>query len=159
MRLIIPIALPLVLATLVLAESSGDRFIDDRSSPERVVTSLYNAINRQEYLRAWSYFNAETAPPWDTFRDGYANTAHVELRIGEVQTEGAAGSIHSLVPVALKATDTDQNETVFVGCYRLTQVQPAVQATPPFRPIQIDNGKLEKTNHSFDEAMGQCQTP
>ncbi|QRZ16273.1 hypothetical protein JWJ88_20500 (plasmid) [Paracoccus methylovorus] len=25
----------------------------------------------------------------------------------------------------------------------------------PFRPIQIDNGKLEKTDHSFDEAMGQ----
>ena len=68
------------------------------------------------YLRAWSYFKADTAPPLHDFSAGYADTAQVELRLGEVQTEGAAGSIHSLVPIAVQATGKDGTVTVFTGC-------------------------------------------
>ena len=149
----------LFVASSALAGPQADRYIDDRSSPERVVISLYNAINRHEYLRAWSYFQEETAPPFDIFSEGYADTAQVELRIGEVQTEGAAGSIHSLVPLALQATSNDGSVTVFTGCYHLTQVQPGAQAEPPFRPILIDDGQLEESNKPFIEAMGRCETP
>lgn len=148
--------LALVLAAPALAASPPAQFIDDRSSPERVVTSLYNAIDRHEYLRAWSYFAPDSAPPYEAFRDGYADTDRVELRLGEVTSEGAAGSIHSSVPVALKATGTDGGVTIFRGCYRLTQVQPAIQDTPPFRPIQIDSGALDATDEPFETAMGQC---
>ncbi|MBU3029109.1 hypothetical protein [Paracoccus marinaquae] len=148
--------LVLALAGPAIAASPPDMFIDDRSSPERVVTSLYNAIDRHEYLRAWSYFTTGSAPSYGEFRDGYADTDRVELRIGETTSEGAAGSIHSSVPVALKATGTDGGVTVFRGCYRLTQVQPAVQDTPPFRPIQIDGGSLEPTTQPFETAMGDC---
>lgn len=157
MRLVLPLGLSLTLAASAMAGPQADRYIDDRSSPERVVISLYNAINRQEYLRAWSYFKAETAPPFDGFGDGYADTANVALRIGEVQAEGAAGSIHYTVPIALRATDNDGTVTVFTGCYRLTQVQPGAQGQPPFRPIQIDDGTLEKSDAPFDEAMGRCE--
>lgn len=138
------------------AGPAGADFIDDRSSPERVVTSLYNAIDRQEYLRGWSYFADGAAPPYPEFRDGYAQTDTVTLRIGDVTSEGAAGSIHSAVPVALKAVDAGGTETVFTGCYYLTQVQPAVQDTPPFRPIQINRGTLSKATGAFDSVMGQC---
>ena len=48
-------ALVAAIAAPVLAAKPADRFIDDRSSPARVITSLYNAIDRHEYLRAWSY--------------------------------------------------------------------------------------------------------
>ena len=159
MRFALSFCLPLALAAPAQAQAQADAYIDDRSSAERVVVSLYNAINRQEYLRAWSYFQEDTAPPLDDFREGYAETEHVELRIGEVQTEGAAGSIHSLVPVALKAGSPDGIETVFTGCYRLTQVQPGAQETPPFRPIQIDGGTLEQDDTPFDQAMGRCEAP
>ncbi|MFV0302636.1 MAG: hypothetical protein ACK5IP_17515 [Paracoccus sp. (in: a-proteobacteria)] len=88
---------------------------------------------------------------------GYADTGSVELRIGEIRSEGAAGSIHSLVPVALRATATDGAVTVFTGCYRLTQVQPALQDTPPFRPIGIDTGRMQLSDQAFDSAMGSCE--
>ncbi|WEF25576.1 hypothetical protein [Paracoccus sp. S3-43] len=150
-----PLVVLLALAAPAAAQTPPD-YIDDRSSPERVVTSLYNAINRSEYLRGWSYFRPETAPPYQEFRNGYADTAAVELRLGEVSSEGAAGSIHSAVPVVLQAVAADGQTTVFTGCYRLTQVQPAAQDTPPFRPIQIDGGTLEKSDASFDSATAAC---
>ena len=53
------------------AGAGSEEFIDDRSSPERVLLSLYNAISRQEYLRAWSYFGEGAAPSFEAFRDGY----------------------------------------------------------------------------------------
>lgn len=131
-------------------------YLDDRSTPERLISSFYNAINRNEYLRAWSYFRDDAAPEYDTFRDGYADTASVRLRTGEVTSEGAAGSIHSLVPVVIEATGTGGETTVFAGCYKLTQVQPAAQETPPFRPIQIDGGDLTSTDAAFDAAVAAC---
>lgn len=152
-------ALVAAIAAPVLAAKPADRFIDDRSSPARVITSLYNAIDRHEYLRAWSYFAEDGAPDYATFRDGYTGTGTVALRIGEVRSEGTAGAIHSRVPVAIEATDTAGGKTVFTGCYRLTQVQPGVQDTPPYRPIRIDGGRLEKSGQSFGQAMGLCETP
>jgi len=138
------------------AGAGSEEFIDDRSSPERVLVSLYNAISRQEYLRAWSYFGDGAAPPFETFRDGYRDTAAVELRIGAIASEGTAGSIHSQVPVALRATGTDGTVAVYVGCYRLTQVQPALQEVPPFRPVVIDGGAFQSTAEPFKTAMGTC---
>ncbi len=65
------------------------------------------------------------------------------MRTGKVEAKRrAAGSIHISVPVAIKATEKGGKSTVYTGCYRLTQVQPANQEVPPFRPIQIDMGML-----------------
>lgn len=152
----IVLALAASLALPALADDAPPDYIDDRSSAERVITSLYNAIDRHEYLRGWSYFSPEIAPDYPGFRDGYADTDRVALRIGEVTSEGAAGSIYSSVPVALQATGTDGGVTVFAGCYQLRQVQPGVQDAPPFRPIQIEKGRLTKSDQPFDTAMGHC---
>ena len=151
------LALPLLIAAApAAAQAPGSDFIDDRSSAERVIVSLYNAVNRQEYLRAWSYNDPQTAPKLEEFKAGYANTVEVVVRTGESESEGAAGSIHISVPVAIKATEKGGKERVYVGCYRLTQVQPANQEVPPYRPIQIDTGTLEPTDAAFDSAMGTC---
>lgn len=149
-------ALPLAAPAQTEGETAVPAYLDDRSTPEQVVTSMYNAINRGEYLRAHSYYEPGTAPDWPGFREGYQDTASVRLRMGEVITEGAAGTTHSAVPVAIEATGTDGTAEVFAGCYRLTQVQPAAQETPPFRGIQIDSGTLEPSEAGFDDAMGSC---
>ena len=85
-------ALPLGVHAQTEGESAVPAYLDDRSTPEQVVTSMYNAINRQEYLRAHSYYDPGTAPEWPAFREGYQNTASVRLRTGEIITEGAAGT-------------------------------------------------------------------
>jgi hypothetical protein len=129
---------------------------DDRSDPGALVESLYNAIERREYLRAWSYFDEAAAPDPQAFAAGYEQTAHVRLKLGEVTGEGAAGSLYGSVPAVVEATDEDGTVTVFTGCYETRQVQPAAQIEPPFRPIRIIAGKLEETTASFDSAEGAC---
>lgn len=124
-----------------------------------MVTSLHNAISRHEYLRGWNCFKPDAAPDYDTFKKGYTDTDRVELRTGDVTTEGAAGLAHSTVPVALKATQTDGTVSVFVGCYHLTQVQPGVQDMTPYSPIQIDDGTLEPSDQPFETAMGHALRP
>ncbi|MEI2301160.1 hypothetical protein MKZ91_24140 [Ensifer sp. MJa1] len=70
----------------VLAQDSV-AYVDDRSDGAAVVRSLYNAINRKEYARA------------------YARTVSVEVKIGKAKTEAGAGSIYSVVPVAVKSVE------------------------------------------------------
>src|SRR2546427_10242 len=51
---------------------------DNRASPIDLLASFYNAVNRQEYARAYGYW--ETPPSsYDQFAAGYANTAAVQL--------------------------------------------------------------------------------
>lgn len=154
MRLLTALTLAL-LAAPATAQTQPD-YSDNRSTAADVVQSLYNAINRQEYLRGYSYYKSGAAPAYASFAAGYAKTLHVDLRLGEVTAEGAAGSTHSAVPVALRARTADGQTTVYVGCYTLTQVNPAIQEVAPFRPIQIDGGHLQRTPQPFANAMGTC---
>ncbi len=39
-----------------IAQSNQQPYLDDRSTPIQVLKSYYNAINRQEYVRAYSYW-------------------------------------------------------------------------------------------------------
>ena len=138
------------------AEDQPD-YRDDRSTPEAVVDSLYNAVNRKEFLRAYSYFHAGAdVPPIKTFAEGYADTRSVRVRTGKATSDGAAGSIFYSLPVVVESVSTAGKSTVFAGCYELRLVQPAVQALPPFQPLGIVKGKLAETKASFDEAKGKC---
>ncbi|WP_246333190.1 hypothetical protein [Aureimonas mangrovi] len=152
------------LATLLLALHPGASAVaqdvpvykDDRSDPGALIQSLYNAIERREYLRAWSYFDEGVVADPERFSAGYEQTAHVRLKLGEVTGEGAAGSLYGSVPVAVEATAEDGTVSVFTGCYETRQVQPAAQIEPPFSPIRIIAGKLEETTASLDSAVGDC---
>lgn len=132
---------------------------DDRSTPEAVIESLYNALNRQEYTRAWSYFRDEPdRPDFETFAKGYADTTRVRVRLGAAITEGAAGSILTRVPAVVEAT-RGATVTVFSGCYELRLVQPAAQLEPPFQPLGIVRGNLRQSKASFEEGDGDCAAP
>ncbi len=156
MRVLAPFCILALIGSQALAQTSLPNYSDNRSSAADVVRSLYNAINRHEYLRGWSYYRPESAPDYRSFADGYGDTDQVDLRLGHVTADGAAGSIHSQVPVALRALSMDGIVAVYEGCYLLTQVQPAVQETPPFRPIVIDEGHLKITAKTLAKAMGTC---
>ncbi|MGX5849003.1 DUF1176 domain-containing protein [Mesorhizobium sp. PL10] len=129
-------------------------YVDDRSSAEAVVQSLYSAINRHEFARAWGYYgDTKPAKDFDAFVKGYDGTDKVEVETGAISSDGAAGSIYYSVPVAIKATDKDGDEKVFAGCYTLRQVNAQAQAAPPFDPIHIEKGALKPSSADFEEAV------
>ncbi|SKA35601.1 hypothetical protein SAMN05428963_11971 [Consotaella salsifontis] len=132
---------------------------DDRSTAESVVRSLYNAVNRHEYLRAYSYFSdGPERPDFETFSKGYEATEHVRLKLGKAVSEGAAGSIYTRLPVAIEAIDSGGAAQVYAGCYTLRLAQPAAQATPPFQPLSITEGTLKPVDAPFDSTSGSCPT-
>ena len=142
------------LATLSQAAMAAEPpYLDDRSDAANVVRSLYNAINRHEYARAWDYFG-ETKPAkdFDAFAKGYESTEAVEVTTGMPASEGAAGSIFYTLPVAIRAVDKSGNGKVFAGCYTLRQVNAQIQS-PPFSPIRIEKGALKLSDKELQNAL------
>lgn len=133
-------------------------YVDDRSDGPALIRSLYNAINRHEYARAYSYFS-EPADSYETFAAGYANTVDVQVLIGSVTQEGAAGSIYAPVPVAIKSTEKGGKEKIFAGCYVTRIINAAIQE-PPFTPLQIESAELEKVAGPLEKALPKiCHPP
>ncbi|MBY5999331.1 DUF1176 domain-containing protein [Tritonibacter mobilis] len=129
-----------------------DAYLDDRSSPETLLRSLYNAVNRKEYARAYDYFSTPPAKSLDAYQEGYANTANVELATGAVSSEGAAGSIIYSLPVAIRATDNDGKEQVFAGCYTLRLSNPTIQGTP-YNPLHIEKASLKPASGELTDVL------
>lgn len=143
----------LALAGCLEAVAAEPPYMDDRSDPEAVVRSLYNAINRHEYARAWSYFGeAKPAADFDAFVKGYEGTESVEIETGAASEEGAAGSVYFNLPVAIHSTAKDGKEQVFAGCYTLRRVNADIQE-PPFNPLHIDKGELKPADGDLASAL------
>lgn len=131
-------------------------YLDDRSTPSAVIRSLYSAINRGEYARAYSYFAEPPAKDVAAYAEGYANTGQVEVLTGSPGEEGAAGSVYYELPVAIRATNAAGDQTVFAGCYTLRLSNPAIQ-DDSFVPMAIETGSLAKSDAAFEEAVPrQC---
>ncbi len=132
-----------------LTDLSSANYIDNRSDPVAVLSSLFNAINRKEYVRAYSYWQT---PPKDyaAFADGYAKTESVTLQFGTVTPDAGAGQIYYTLPVALQATLTDGARQTFVGCYTLHLSQPGIQGTLPFAPLGIKSATVKQVDNSAD---------
>ncbi|PRX35237.1 hypothetical protein SAMN05216257_102287 [Meinhardsimonia xiamenensis] len=132
------------------------RYLDDRSTPEAVIQSLYNAVSMHHYPRAWSYFDDDVRPDFHRFVAGYADTLWVDVRTGEVVSEGAAGTTYWLVPTVIAAVRRDGSRAVFAGCYVLRQTNPDLIKEPPYDPIAIFKGRLRPVAVPFAEAKGDC---
>lgn len=141
---------PLLAAPLAAQETP---YLDDRSSAAGLVRSLYNAVNRKEFARAWDYYG-ETKPSkdFDAFTKGYEGTERVKVATGFVTEEGAAGSVFYNVPVAIEARAAGGNEQVFAGCYVVRLANPQIQE-PPFAPMHIEKGSLKPASGSLDESV------
>ncbi|HEX2912549.1 MAG TPA: hypothetical protein VH186_17195 [Chloroflexia bacterium] len=122
--------------------------LDDRSDPARVLASYYNAVNRQEYDRAYSYWelpgNSATSLPPDyaSFVQGYANTASVIVLTGEVRGQGAAGRAYFSVPTVLLATMKDGSLQRYYGCYLLTQQHADTGKDLPPYPVYMNGARI-----------------
>jgi hypothetical protein len=127
-------------------------YLDNRSGPLETVSSLLNAINRKEYVRAYSYFqDPATFPgPFDAYATGYSGTDSLTVTFGTAQSEGAAGSLYFKLPLALKALTSSGATQTFVGCYTLHLAQPANQAVPPFQPLGIIGGTFTQVGNGSD---------
>ncbi|WP_102223252.1 hypothetical protein [Acidimangrovimonas sediminis] len=137
---------PLTGAVNGAAASATPRYLDDRSTPERLIRSLYNAIALQQYARAWNYYGPQKpVESYKAFAQGYAGTTGVRLAFGKVTEEGAAGSTYATIPVAIAAQSADGVQ-VFGGCY-LTRLEEPQIAAPDFTPMFIVKGHLEKRGH------------
>ena len=130
---------------VMASEATGqdEHYTDDRSTAEAVVSSYYNAINRAEYARAYSYFGSDDAPDYDPWEFGYSDTQAVTVTFGETSEEGAAGSTYYSVPIRLDVERTEGQHAWYVGCYRLRLAQPAIQGVP-FESLHIVSADLRE---------------
>jgi hypothetical protein len=99
---------------------------DNQSSAVDLLASYYDAVNRQDYPRAYGYWET---PPSDYagFVQGYAETASVQLIVEPpTRMEGAAGSVYVSIPTVLIATHHDGSKHTFAGCYvaRTSNIDP-----------------------------------
>lgn len=130
------------IAALSPCAGADEPYMDDRSDAANLVRSLYNAVNRHEYARAYDYFTAPPAKSFDAYVQGYEGTASVDVITGRVTSDGAAGSVFYAVPTAVRARDGAGKTSYFAGCYTVRAVNGTVQ-DPPNRPLRIESAKLK----------------
>lgn len=136
-------------------------YLDNRSNPETLIESYYNAINRKEYVRAYSYYSEEGRDPhFDDFAKGYENTKSVRVKTRQIEPDPGAGQIYWSLPLAIEAEDNDGKKTVFTGCYTLRMTNPAMQEEPPFKPLEIMTGSLTPSPLDLEKSVPEsCEAP
>src|SRR5260221_174756 len=114
-------------------ESGAQFYIDSRSGALETLQSLFNAINRREFTRAYGYWETSASlPSFNSFQQGYANTQSVQWSFGAVSSDAGAGQFYYSVPVTLRAQTIGGLQT-FVGCYVLHLSNPGIQGAPPYQ--------------------------
>jgi hypothetical protein len=96
----------------------------------QVLQAYYQAIDDANYPRAYSYWenNGQASQQsYTMFVQGFAETDKVTLTIGQAQTNGAAGSAYTEVPVVVVAQQRDGSRQSFCGHYTLRRT-----TVPPF---------------------------
>ncbi len=134
---------------------------DDRSSPQALMESYYNAINRKEYARAYSYYSEEgREPDFKTFVKGYEKTKSVRIALRKTEPDPGAGQIYWSQPLAIEAETDDGKKQVFTGCYTIHLTNPAMQEEPPFKPMEIMTGSFTKSPLSLEKSVPEtCEAP
>lgn len=144
-------------AGVVSASAAQPSYRDDRSTPAAVVASYYNAVNRHEYARAYSYFNPTNPPePYARFKRGYGETVSVRVVTGDATAEGAAGSTYFTLPVAIDALSRDGTHHQFAGCYTVRLIEPTIQE-PPVIPMFIAKAHLKAMHGAIRGLLPTCK--
>lgn len=137
------------------------QYQDDRSTPSKLIESYYNAINRKEIARAYSYYSEEGRDPfYDTYAKGYSDTKSVKLILGTPQADPGAGTFYWSQPLALEAEDNEGKTEIFTGCYTIRMLNPAMQEIPPFKPMEIMTGTLSLSPLDLEKSVpDNCDAP
>ncbi|MDR3476138.1 MAG: hypothetical protein P4M09_31220 [Devosia sp.] len=145
-----------IVASAGAAAAASPAYLDDRSTAASLVKSFYNAVNRHEYARAYTYFGANPPQPYQPFADGYADTASVTVVTGAATSDGAAGSTYFTLPVAIDAVQSNGTHRQFAGCYTTRLIQPGVQ-DPPVTPMFIYKANLHAAHGPIGSLLPHCQ--
>ena len=140
-----------VIPTVPSSSTSGETgYLDDRSTPTGLIQSYFNAINRKEYLRAYSYWRnpADWVGSFDTFQQGYQNTVSVSLTLGQIGGDADAERQAYSVPVLLKSKTSDGKTQTFAACYVMRLFQPATQVVPPFKPLSLEKAHAQPVENN-----------
>lgn len=134
------------------------QYLDDRSTPQKLVQSYYNAINQKQYARAYGYFSEGFAPKdYQSWVKGYADTKSVSVQFGSTQPDPGAGQIYWALPVAISVLETDGASKVYAGCYTIHMTNPEMETDPPFQPMTINGAKLSESDKSAQDSVpGHC---
>lgn len=140
-----------------LGAIGGKHFVDSRSTPEGIISSFWNALNRQEYSRAYSYFEAPAIfpGPYITFKTGYLETRNVSGAITPPEKLAATGNWYWKVPVIMRSETKNGIQQAYVGCYIVHQSDPQLYMSPPFAPMGIQKARFEELNSSADKSALQ----
>jgi hypothetical protein len=138
-------------------------FYENRNDPVAALKSFYNAINRREYERAYSYFeNAQNpaptlAPPFPQFQNGFADTTQVTLAVGKVYSGAAAGSLYATFSAVITATHADGSKHIFAGCYTMRRTNFGISEDPNAILWRIYSAKLSEVpaTSSVDQLLAQ----
>jgi len=143
---------PVPAAVESLADVSSNNYVDNRSGPLELISSLMNALNRKEYVRAYSYWQVPSAAgsSYSSYAAGYSNTEVVKPIFGIPTSDVGAGQLYYYVPLAMKVTTTSNAQQTFVGCYTLHLGNPGMQATLPFQPLGITAGNFKVVSNAVD---------
>lgn len=137
-----PTAAPTVSAAEV--DVAGTRYIDDRSSAERLVVSYYNAINRHEYARAYGYWSSAATPAlpaYTAFEDSFGDVNSVNVWLGPITRDAGAGQYYSSVPAGVTLNMSDGTTAQYTTCLVTHLSSPGAQGVLPFRPMYIERGE------------------
>ncbi len=103
---------------------------DDQSDAIAALSSYINAINLQDYRRAYGYWEAPKQS-YEEFARGFANTKFVILAVKVPPFEdAAAGSLYTEIQTFLLVTDKDGSKHNFLGCYIMHTANPGISGKP-----------------------------
>jgi hypothetical protein len=118
-------------------------YLDSRSTPQELLRSYYNSINRKEYVRAYSYWQ-DNPTAYAQFEKGFAATASVQLTMGQVTESDATGHRYYKIPVAIVSRLIGDKVQTFAGCYTLHKLDAAFYLVPPFKPLGIASADIKE---------------
>ena len=156
-----PIPSQTIAPSAIATSANIANYIDDRSTPTTLITSYFNAVNRKEYLRAYSYWSnpATTLGTLASFSNGYADTASTDIAFGTITGGAGAGQIYYTVPVVIKGTATNGQHGNYAACYVIHISHPENFAEPPIHPMSIERGaahSIALSTSNADALSGAC---
>lgn len=124
--------------------------VEDRD-PASTVRNYFDAVNAQDYARAWELGGRNLAGSYDAYVDGFADT--LDTSVGVLGTEG------STVSVRLDATQSDGSVKEFAGTYtvrdgRIVSADIREASTP-----QQEESGTPPLYENCDEARGAGVAP
>ncbi len=125
-----------------VAPASGPLPPAEVADPTTVLRSYFDAINRREFARAYSYWNQlgqASQQSYAQFEHGFATTQQVKAELGTPQQNAGAGNVYADVPVKIVATQSDGSTRSYAGTYTAHRAN-----VPPFEKFgwRIEGAKV-----------------